>query len=199
MKRALTTSVLALLLTAGSVAMADNNDHRGDHRSDRGNRSEQRRDGDHNRDDNRNDRDRNDHGRPDRREDNKWRNDHRNDDHRNDRRYDGRRDWNRDHRYDHNHNNYYRNNYYSAPRYDSRPRFKVYEYRRPSGYYYHSWRRGEYLPSSYRAPVYVVNNYSYYHLRRPPYGYHWVRVDNDVILAAIAGGLVAEVISGLFY
>jgi Ni/Co efflux regulator RcnB len=37
-----------------------------------------------------------------------------------------------------------------------------------------------------------------YHLRRPPYGYHWVRVDNDVVLASIASGIVVSAVFGIF-
>jgi len=34
------------------------------------------------------------------------------------------------------------------------------------------------------------------HLRRPPRGYEWRRVDNDYVLAAVATGLIASVIAG---
>ncbi len=34
---------------------------------------------------------------------------------------------------------------------------------------------------------------------RPRVGHHWVRVNNDVVLAAVASGLVVSVVNGLFY
>ena len=34
------------------------------------------------------------------------------------------------------------------------------------------------------------------HLRRPPRGYEWRRVDNNYVLAAVATGLIASVIAG---
>jgi Ni/Co efflux regulator RcnB len=36
-------------------------------------------------------------------------------------------------------------------------------------------------------------------LHRPPHGHHWVRVDGDVVLAAIATGVIVAVVSDLFY
>jgi Ni/Co efflux regulator RcnB len=33
----------------------------------------------------------------------------------------------------------------------------------------------------------------------PPYGYHWVRVDNDVVLAAITTGIVLAVVNQVFW
>jgi Ni/Co efflux regulator RcnB len=43
-----------------------------------------------------------------------------------------------------------------------------------------------------------VNDYSRYGLRAPPRGYQYVRSGDDVILAAVAGGLIVAVIAGLF-
>jgi Ni/Co efflux regulator RcnB len=54
------------------------------------------------------------------------------------------------------------------------------------------------MPSYYRSNRYVVNDYNRYGLRAPPRGYHYVRSGNDVVLAAIAGGLITAVIAGLF-
>jgi Ni/Co efflux regulator RcnB len=51
---------------------------------------------------------------------------------------------------------------------------------------------------AYYAPRYVVHDYGHYRLRQPPRGHHWVRVNNDVVLAAITGGVVAEVVTGMF-
>lgn len=128
---------------------------------------------------------------------------HRYDDHR----YGGYRysrhdhsDW-RQHRY---------SSHYQAPvyHYGSTPGyFEVYPSHRyrsparyvyPSGYRSYSWRVGHHLPRPYYAPTYYVD-YRAYGLAPPPYGHHWVRVDNDVLLVAIATGLVADVLSGIFY
>jgi Ni/Co efflux regulator RcnB len=99
-----------------------------------------------------------------------------------DRRYD-RRDWDR---------------YYGFRHYDGR-RYQYGRYVRPSGYYYRSWRYGDHLPRGYYSRRYIVNDYHVYHLRPPPRGYHYVRVDNDVVLAAIASGVVVSAIYGIFY
>ena len=86
---------------------------------------------------------------------------------------------------------YYDNSY--------RGRFHGGSYYRPYGYRTYSWHRGDRLPVTYYAPRYVIRDYGTYHLGYPPRGYHWVRVDNDVILAAITTGIVVQVVSDLFY
>ncbi len=53
------------------------------------------------------------------------------------------------------------------------------------------WVRGGYLPRAYWDRPYWVD-YRYYHLRRPPYGYRWVRVNDEYVLAAITTGLILE-------
>ena len=78
-------------------------------------------------------------------------------------------------------------------------RFRGSSYAYPRGYAYRTWSRGQVLPRGYFASPYYVDNYSYYGLRAPPRGYRYVRVGNDVVLAAIAGGVIAEVIGNLFY
>lgn len=119
--------------------------------------------------------------RDDRRDDRRWdRRDDRRDDRRGDNRgWDGRR-----------YNGYYYNgrwaygpppqSYYGNP------------YYRPG---YAAWRRGAYLPGYYRGRGYVVYDYGRYRLRPPPRGYYWYRVGNDYLLAAIATGLIYEVIA----
>ncbi len=77
--------------------------------------------------------------------------------------------------------------------------FESGEYWRPRGYYEHHWHRGERLPLEYRAPVYVVPDVVVYHLRPPPPGYYWVRVDNNAVLAAVATGVVVDVAYNLFH
>ncbi|GAA0689998.1 RcnB family protein [Dyella marensis] len=60
------------------------------------------------------------------------------------------------------------------------------------GYYrpHHRWARGE----RYYGPVYVVNDYRYYRLRPPPYGYHWVRDDGGYLLVAIGTGIILDMV-----
>ena len=73
----------------------------------------------------------------------------------------------------------------------------------PAGYYgrpdfrpgYVRWERGGYLPRSYWGPSYVVYDYGRYGLHRPPYGYRWYNVNGDYVLAALAGGLIAEALT----
>ncbi|MDV6330150.1 RcnB family protein [Asticcacaulis sp. 201] len=55
------------------------------------------------------------------------------------------------------------------------------------------WRRGGYVSYVDWHRGYVVD-YRHHHLRRPPYGYEWRRVDNNYVLAAVATGLIASVI-----
>ena len=76
-------------------------------------------------------------------------------------------------------------------------RYNAGRYHAPRGYQVRSWSYGQRMPSYY-SNGYVVNNYSSYGLRAPPRGYHYVRSGNDVVLAAVAGGLITAVIGGLF-
>lgn len=123
-----------------------------------------------------------------------------------DRDWDRGRDWNRDRGWGHGrdhwdngrhygwdrgrHNGYYYNNrwYYGPPpvAYYDRPGY------RPG---YVAWRRGGYLPNYYRGDYYVVHDYYRYRLRPPPRGYYWYRSGNDYVLAAIATGLIFDVIA----
>jgi Ni/Co efflux regulator RcnB len=65
-------------------------------------------------------------------------------------------------------------------------------------YYYGArgpeWHRGGRLPSQYRDHQYVVDNWHEHHLAPPPRGYHWVQVGNDYVLAAIATGIIAQLL-----
>ena len=58
------------------------------------------------------------------------------------------------------------------------------------------WQRGHQVTAHYRSTRYVVTDYNRYHLRQPPRGYHWVRADNDYVLAAVTTGLIASIIAG---
>jgi len=118
--------------------------------------------------------------------------------HRYDRRHDDRHDWRRHDRHDER--RYDRRDwdrYYGFRHHDGR-RYDYGRYARPSGYYYRSWRYGDRLPRGYYSNRYVVNDYRAYRLRPPPYGYHYVRVDHDVVLAAIASGIVVSAVFGIF-
>jgi len=96
------------------------------------------------------------------------------------------------------HHNDHRSYHHSYDhRYDSR--YRVVRYYPPQDYRHYAWYRGARLPAAYYAPRYVVANYGTYRLRPPPRGYHWVRVDNDVVLAAITTGIVMQVVNGIFY
>lgn len=165
MKR-LMLSLAAIAAVAGPMAASATAAHA---------QSWDRRDNNHwdRRDDRRDDRwDRRDHRRDDRwdRRDNRW-------DNRRDNRWDNRR-----------YNGYYYQNrwYYGPPpsSYYSNP------YYRPG---YAAWRRGAVLPPYYRG--YVVNDYYRYRLRPPPRGYAWYRVGNDYLMAAIATGIIFEIIN----
>jgi len=58
----------------------------------------------------------------------------------------------------------------------------------------HDLRRGQRLSKEYRDNRYVVNDWRARHLSAPPKGHHWVRAGNDYVLAAIATGVIAQVL-----
>ncbi len=138
------------------------------------------------------------------------RHERRNDDHGKDRRDyrgsdrqdHGRRDHDRDRRYDRDHDRWDRRDAYRSGYRQGRVdqhRYYRGRYVAPRGYYVRSWRHGDHLPRSYCDSRYVVRDYHAYHLNAPPRGHHWVRVNNDVVLAAVTSGLVVSVVNGLFY
>jgi hypothetical protein len=57
------------------------------------------------------------------------------------------------------------------------------------------WARGEVLPYQYRTRSYIVSDYRRYRLRSPPRGYHYVRSGDDVLLTAIASGIISAVLA----
>jgi Ni/Co efflux regulator RcnB len=71
-------------------------------------------------------------------------------------------------------------------------------YARPHGYYSHRWARGERLPVAFYTRPYVIADYRDCGLRVPPRGYHWVRVDGDAVLAAVATGIVLDTVFHVF-
>lgn len=58
----------------------------------------------------------------------------------------------------------------------------------------HNFYRGGRLPSQYRGHQYVVNDWRRHHLNAPPRGYHWVQTGPDYVLAAIATGVIAQIL-----
>ena len=85
---------------------------------------------------------------------------------------------------DHRHDRYDRQDFRDGRHFDRRG----YE-PRPA-----EWRRGGRLPPEYRGRNYVVNDYRAYRLQPPPRGYHWVGVGGEFALAAIATGIIAQII-----
>lgn len=133
--------------------------------------------------------------------DSRDRNDHRHDDRNWDRQYNDRQYDNRQYDSRHYDNRHYDDRRFDDRRYDrwrAERRYHRGHYARPHGYRYHAWRYGERLPVAYYAPRYVVRDYRAYGLYAPPRGHHWVRVDHDVILAAVASGIVTSVVFNLF-
>jgi Ni/Co efflux regulator RcnB len=58
----------------------------------------------------------------------------------------------------------------------------------------HNWHKGDRLPDSYRDKHYEVTDWRSHHLSAPPAGYHWVDVNGDYVLAAIATGVIADML-----
>src|SRR5882672_537562 len=77
-------------------------------------------------------------------------------------------------------------------------RYRAGRYHPPRGYVVHRWYRGDRLPRAYYGRPYVVYGYRSYQLYDPPRGYYWVRVNNDVLLTAIATGLVLDAVYNIY-
>ena len=115
-------------------------------------------------------------------------------------RWEYRRDFRRDQRWDRNNRDWWRgrddfrdyrgvrNGYWYAPSYGY--------YRVEPRYYGYRWQRGGYLPPSYRG-YYVRDPYAY-GLGAAPRGYRYVHAGNDIVLIAIATGLIASVLAGVY-
>ncbi len=58
----------------------------------------------------------------------------------------------------------------------------------------HAFHRGDRLPEQYRSNQYVVDDWRNHHLTAPPRGYHWVQTGGDYVLAAIATGVIAQLL-----
>lgn len=181
MKMFLLTTTLLLAGAAAFPAAAKDNDHDGrrghespeavaDFRDDRHDRRDERWD-----------------DRYDRREDRR--------DDRHDRRHD------RHDRHDRGHDAYrhaYREKHHGGRYWEGQRHRASYRYVRPRGYQDYTWRVGYRLPAPYYARSYYVD-YRYYGLPAPRHGHHWVRIGADVVLVAIATGLVHDAMYDLFY
>jgi Ni/Co efflux regulator RcnB len=119
------------------------------------------------------------------------------DDRRDDRR-DVRED-RRDYRDDRRDDRYERRADRRETRYERRAerRYDGGRYYHPRGYQARDWRRGERLPAAYRGRAYALD-YRAYRLSPPPRGYEYRRVGDDVVLTAIASGIIASVLIGMF-
>jgi Ni/Co efflux regulator RcnB len=58
----------------------------------------------------------------------------------------------------------------------------------------HDLRRGQKLNQEYRDNRYVVSDWKNRHLSAPPRGQHWVRAGNDYVLAAVATGVITQIL-----
>ena len=56
----------------------------------------------------------------------------------------------------------------------------------------HEWQRGGRLPNEYRGHNHEVADWRGHHLSEPPRGYHWVEVNGDYVLAAVATGIILD-------
>lgn len=83
---------------------------------------------------------------------------------------------------------------YTAPR-----RFQLGVYHRPSGWYYHRWRFGEFLPAFFFTRSYWILDWEDFALDDPPPGTVWVRYGDDAVLIDEYSGEVIQVVYGIFY
>ena len=60
---------------------------------------------------------------------------------------------------------------------------------------HNDWHKGDRLPAEYRDHNYRVDNWHEHGLEPPPRGYQWVGVNGDYVLAAIATGVIASVLT----
>ena len=67
------------------------------------------------------------------------------------------------------------------------------DHHRPDYVHHDDWRRGARMrDEDWRRGEHI--DYREYHLRAPPRGYEWRRVDGNYVLAAVATGVIASVI-----
>lgn len=196
MNRFTRAAIVALALATTAAPLAAEAQNRGDRREWRQDRREDRRE---HRQDRREDRrefrhDRRDDHRDFRRERREDRQDFRRE------RRDDRRDFRQERRWDRNNRDWWRGRtdfrdysgrrqgYWYAPSYGY--------YRVEPRYYGYRWQRGHHLPPAYRH--YYVRDPYVYGLRPPPRGYRYVHAGDDIVLMAIATGLIASVLYDVF-
>ena len=97
-----------------------------------------------------------------------------------------------DNRNDHNDRNDHGQQHDNDGRRDDARKFKRDDSR--GGGPRHDLRRGQRLSQEYRDNRYVVNDWKARHLNAPPRGQHWVRAGNDYVLAAIATGVITQIL-----
>jgi Ni/Co efflux regulator RcnB len=56
----------------------------------------------------------------------------------------------------------------------------------------HNFRQGDRLPKAQHQKRYVVSDWRARQLSEPPRGYHWVQTGDDYVLAAIATGVILQ-------
>ncbi|HEV7719398.1 MAG TPA: RcnB family protein [Arsenicitalea sp.] len=56
------------------------------------------------------------------------------------------------------------------------------------------WQMGHRFPAGTHYTA--VSDYRHYHLRTPPRGQHWVRVNNEYVLVGITTGIISSILSG---
>ena len=59
---------------------------------------------------------------------------------------------------------------------------------------HHDWRRGGRVDRDEWRRGQVVTDWRVRHLRRPPRGYEWREVNGDYVLAAVATGIIADLL-----
>jgi Ni/Co efflux regulator RcnB len=69
----------------------------------------------------------------------------------------------------------------------------------PPGFAYRPYYYGQFFPLAWLATQFWINDYYYYNLPVPPYGYEWVRNGPDALLVNISNGMVVEAVPGIFY
>jgi Ni/Co efflux regulator RcnB len=110
--------------------------------------------------------------------------------------HNGRNDTSYQRANDHRDNDRYDNARRDNGRYDN-DRRDARQYRRDDnrgGGPRHDLRRGQRLNQEYRGNRYVVSDWRARHLSAPPRGHQWVQAGNDYVLAAIATGIIAQVL-----
>jgi Ni/Co efflux regulator RcnB len=58
----------------------------------------------------------------------------------------------------------------------------------------HGFYKGDRLPYQYRGNIYVVNDWRGHRLSAPPRGYQWVQTGSDYVLAAVATGIILQIL-----